>query len=66
MEYGSSRIRIAVHQASLANRSDFTFRSFPPLRKPSPQAKTSSALVGSERVCVYMYVCAFVWEGVCE
>ena len=63
-----SRIRVAVHQASLASRCDFTRCSFPPfIEKPSPRAETSSALVGSERVRVYMYagVCVCVYVCVC-
>ena len=63
-----SRIRVAVHQASLASRCDFTRCSFPPfIEKPSPRAETSSALVGSERVRVYMYagVCVCVCVCVC-
>ena len=58
-------MRVAVHQASLANRSDFTRCSFPPFRKTSPQATTSSALVGSEQVCVYVRVCVCVCARMC-
>jgi len=56
------KIRVAVHQASLANRSAFTCCSFPPFKKPSPWAKTSCALVGS--VCVYVCVCVSVCVSV--